>query len=144
MKARASVVAAVAIAAVAATGCGDDGEADVRAAFDQLRQAWIGEDYGAVCTLLSAAARREVGALGHGETRGCRADVAEGMPAKFLSRRDRVWPPIETIDVDGDRATARALLGGTTPGDVRFVREGGEWKLAQLFGTTAPPPRDMR
>lgn len=140
-----AAAAAVAAVAVVASACGGgDDEHEVRAAFGDLRTAYLEEDYGAVCARLSAQAKREVGRLGHLEPTSCPRDVAQNMSAAILSARDRAVPEIEAVAVDGDSATVDAVLGGGTPGSVRFVKEGGRWKLGQLFGTTAPPPPELR
>jgi hypothetical protein len=135
---------AAAIGLLPAAGCGDDESDAVRAAFRELRRAFLTEDYGGVCARMSRAARREVGALGHELPSTCPQDMRGKMSAAILSPRDRADPKIESVEVDGDRATVLAMLGGTTPGVVRFVKHDGAWKLAQLFGTTAPPPPDIR
>lgn len=144
MPGRLGAAAVLTALAVAATACGADHERGIRSAFSELRQAYAKGDPAAVCTLLSSAAQREVGELGHGEATACPRDLRRNTAIGDLSRRDRAAPAIREIEVDGDEATVVAVLGGTTPGVVHFVREDGEWKLAQLFGTTAPPPEDLQ
>jgi hypothetical protein len=127
----------------AGIGCGGEEQA-IRDAFSELRRAYLTEDYRAACAGMTAAARREVGELGHEKPTVCPRDLAQNMSAAILSPRDRVEPEIERVDVTGDEATVTARLGGTTTGVVHFAKEDGEWKLAQLFGTTAPPPPDLQ
>jgi hypothetical protein len=132
------------ISALAGSGCGSGDAEEVKQAFRDLRRAYLVEDYRAACALMAPAARREVGEIGHEQRTRCPHDLAQNMSAAVLSPRDRVDPPIREIAVDGDRAHVVALLGGTTPGVVHFVKDGERWKLARLFGVTAPPPRDLR
>ena len=138
------VMGACGAATVGITACGADRTAELRADVETLRRAYLEEDYRTVCAHMTAAAKREVGQLGHATPSSCPRDMAEKLSAAVLSRRDRVDPPIRMVEIDGDRATVVAVLGGTTPSVVRFRREGGVWKLAKLFATTAPPPPDLR
>jgi hypothetical protein len=149
------LAAGVAIAATGAlcgTGCGGGSdEEDVKASFDALRRAYLAQDYRGICRGLSVDAQLELGELGHSRPRvdskgrptQCPQDVATNMSAAILSPRDRVDPAIRDVDVNGEHATVVAVLGGTTPGVVRFVKEGGEWKLRQVYGSSAPPPPDL-
>jgi hypothetical protein len=134
---------ACAAALAGASGCADD-EGAIRDRFTELRRAYLVEDYRAVCRQMTADARREVGELGHQNRTTCPQDMAQNMSAAIVSPRDRTEPEIEAVEVDGDRAKVLAQLGGTTPGTVYFAKEDGEWKLDQLFGTTARPPADLR
>jgi hypothetical protein len=137
-------LAMLAACAPASIGCGEGDERDIEEAFGELRRAYLTEDYPGICARMSTAVQREIGQLGHDEPTTCVRDMAQNMSAAVLSPRDRVDPKIEEIEVDGDRATVLATLGGTTPGNVHFVKQDGDWKLDQLFGTTAPPAPDLR
>lgn len=65
------------------------------------------------------------------------------LSAAVLSRRDRLAPIIVYVDVDGDRAIALATLGGSTPAELRFAKQDGQWKLDRVFGATAGPAPDL-
>jgi hypothetical protein len=140
---QAIAVAGCAVALFGGTGCNED-ERDIRTVFSDIRRAYLTENYHRVCSNLTTMARREVGELGHLAASGCAADMERNMSATILSPRDRVEPEIREIDVDGARATVLAVLAGTTFGTVHFLKQDGEWKLDQLWGTTAPPPPDLR
>lgn len=139
---RSILAAALLLPCLALPACGED-ERDVRAAFHEVRRTWLTEDYRGMCQHLTSAAKREIETIGHGLQRDCPSAVAERLSATILSPRDRVEPEIERVELDGDSATVVAQLGGTTPGEVRFAKEDGAWKLERMFGITAPPPEDL-
>jgi hypothetical protein len=137
------VLAGCAIALLGGAGCGGD-EREIRAVLGDIRLAYLTEQYRRVCSLMTPAARREVGELGHLQPSGCAQDVSRNMSAAVLSPRDRAAPEIHEIAVDGVRATVTAVLGGTTLGTIRLAKHDGVWKLDQLWATTAQPPVDLR
>lgn len=131
--------------ALGVSGCGDgESEREIRDVVSALHAAYLAEDYERVCDHLSASARLELGSIGHSKPTTCPADMRGRMSAAILSPRDMIEAPIREIDIDDDEASVSAMLGGTTPGVLRFVHEDGEWKLAKLFSVSAPPPPDMR
>lgn len=136
---RAAVAAAVAALALCGGGCGDgggDAEAEIRAAFQEVRAAFAAGDIDAVCALLARSTMREVGSIGHRSPTDCWADaatLADGMASVRV--REPAPPRIAAVRVAGDRAAAIAVMGRGSPTRVRFAREGGRWKLATLFGS---------
>jgi len=141
---RAAALAGCALAALAAGGCGGDDEEDVRAAFVDLRFAYFAGDYGAVCTGMTAPARRELADMGHGPGGACPHDMAERLSSAAPSRRDRLPAEIAGVVVDDDRATVTVDLGGRSASAIAFAKVDGRWKLDELFGTTGPAPLDMQ
>ena len=141
---RAIVGALITAAALAPLSCGNAEERAVRDAFRDLRAAHLSGDAAAVCDLLSHAARRELGEMGHGEPSDCALDLHRNLALGSLSARDRARPRIRSVTIEGDAAMIVAILGGTTPVVVHFLKQDGEWRLAQLFGQSAPPPPDLR
>jgi hypothetical protein len=129
-------VGALLWAATAFTACGGDDESHIRAAIDEIRQAYLAQDYGAVCSQMSEAARMQAGSIGHGPRLPCERGMRRNMSATILSPGDVVEPKVERIEIEGDHATVLAKLGGRSMGTVRLVKRHGEWKLAQLFGTS--------
>lgn len=145
----AAAVAAVAqIAILALTGCGDD-RADVEATLRALQRDVSSQDLVAVCAAMAERSRRQLATVGHDPRgSGCEHDLGAmlgGIEPAILANggvRAMAKPRVVAVDVAGDRATAR-MASDSGPMEVALVKEDGEWKLDNFFGTSAPPPRDL-
>jgi len=131
------------VVGLGACGGEDEGQ-QVRAALVDLRFAYFAGDYGAVCSRLSTAAKRQLADMGHNPAGTCPHDMAERMSSAAPSRRDRLPLEIVEVDVDGDRATVTAELGGSSPSKLPLVKVDGRWKADALFGASGPPAVDMQ
>jgi hypothetical protein len=138
-----ALVVCLATTALALPGCGQSDDDEIHTTLREIRESFIAEDYGAVCSNLAPAARRQLGSFGHTEPTSCAADLASKLSAEILSPRDRVEPAIQTIEIDGDRATAVTVLGGTTPTALRFVKVDDRWLLSTLFAASGRPANDL-
>ena len=114
------------VVAVAVTpGCGQSEEDRVRDAVAGYLKAVAAHDGAKACAALTPAGQRQLARSVPG-ARGCE-DAAKRY-ARGLSRRERKLisePTIESVKVDGSRATAR--VKGIRTG--RLVKVGDEWKL---------------
>ncbi|HEX2161333.1 MAG TPA: hypothetical protein VHF88_05870 [Thermoleophilaceae bacterium] len=120
-------------------GSGAD-EDEIRTTVRELQRAFVADQPGRVCGLLSRAARKHIRAMGHDlnpeASPPCDLDLymfTEGI-RKSPTWRERSRRPIDDIEIDGDRATAAvAFEDGRTAG-LPFVREDGRWRVDALFG----------
>lgn len=145
-----------ALAALALTigwaGCGgDDQQAEeaqkhVRTAYAELQSRFEARDAQGVCARISAAAKQQVGTLGHAQPTTCVRDIRQLF--KWMKKDDaasaEARPRLVSVAVDDDGATATARLGANATGRIPFVDEDGKWKLDNFFGITAPPSADMQ
>ncbi len=115
---------AAAALALALAGCGASAEEEVTTVVQSLGVATYHRDAGTFCALLS----RELVA------RIERAGPCPQVVSLGLARVDRPTLRVESVEVDGDRATARVRTGerGRPAAErtVRLVREGGAWRIA--------------
>ena len=88
-------------------------------AIDRFEQAWNDEDFdaltGLMCTDLIGDPEFDADALRALRDGAGRMDVT-----------------INSVDVDGDSATANLTQRGEGPEDVGFVREDGDWKMCDF------------
>ncbi len=109
-------------------GCGTSAEEEVTTAVQSLGVATYHRDARTFCALLS----RELVA------RVERAAPCPQVVALALARVERPTLRVESVEVDGDRATARVRTGErgrpTARRTVRLVREGDVWRIAATGG----------
>ena len=88
-------------------------------AIDRFEQAWNDEDFdaltGLMCTDMTQDPEFDADALRALRDEAGRMDVT-----------------INSVDVDGDSATANLTQRGDDPEDVEFVREDGDWKMCDF------------
>jgi ketosteroid isomerase-like protein len=114
----------LAFALVALAGCGDDHEADVRAAVEDYVAALRAGDTERVCSLLTEAELADLDV-----STSCKEVFSDGFA--LLDEQGVEIPDYEIADVtvDGDRAEA-TLVSGSIDTAVPMAKEDGEWKLA--------------
>jgi len=119
------------VVATASIGCGDEPDVgeEVGAALEEIR-----EDFDAG-RIASACARMTVGSSCREKLRLLRERAQPSTSSLRSGRRDVVG-----VRSEGGRATAAVTLNDRVSGRLRFVRRGGEWKLADI-GTRANPKR---
>jgi hypothetical protein len=140
--------AALALLLLVAPGCGSDDsggsasqEDQIKQIFDDWQASFIEGDGDAVCSRMTAAGRREIvaakqSAPGAGLGASCedvvRAIVRESNEAGLEQQPSRAV----SVRIEGDEATAMVSDAGRKPQPVRFVKQGGEWKLPSAgFGS---------
>lgn len=138
-----------------APGCGgDDDENRIRATIDRLQDDFAAERVAAVCDALGERPKAQIGSIGHSrQPTTCERDLrgffgnldyrsfSKGEPVPDLRRNPK--PEVVDVEISGDSATAHLSLQGK-PLDAPFVKEGGEWKLADFWIVTGPVRRDLR
>jgi hypothetical protein len=109
-----------------------------RAAVDRLYDAMKQGDADGVCAQLSTRARKQIASGGLGST----AASCEASFQRFLDAAEKsggldltLEAEVQTVRVDGDKATAKVTFGKDMRGDIPLVKEGGEWKL-EAAGST--------
>ncbi len=120
----ASLILLATLSLAALGGCGDDPEAEARAAVEAYVEALEAGDPDRVCSLLTQAELDDLEVSG-----SCRDVYTGGFK---LLEDERVEIPdyeISNVIVDGDRGQV-ALAAETTAEIVPLQKEDGEWKLA--------------
>lgn len=109
--------------------------ARVRATLADFERAVQGAEARRACALLSTDARAQAANLLAGPPGSCATALAK--LAKGIEGVEQRPYSVRSVTVAGDRATASVSDAGRPPVDVRFVREGGRWRLATLGIGTA-------
>jgi hypothetical protein len=122
------VGAATAPAAVASAPAGDEGQ--IRDVGDRFYAAYLAGDGATACSLLSAAAERQVmedpDTAPDGTTCEEKLTAAARVIAQYYGPDPKV--SLTEVAVSGDRATGVIAIAGQSQ-SVVFERENGEWKL---------------
>jgi hypothetical protein len=126
-------VVALAVLAIAVSGCGIGGggksEVDkARDAITELVDAFNHHDFATVCSLISAQQLAQIQRPGM----SCEKVVAKAAPKGAAEITLR----IDQVRVRGDNATVDATVsrrgGAGTAQTILMVKEGGDWKFAQV------------
>jgi hypothetical protein len=135
-------MAAITLAAVAAaTGCGNDDEAEIRSVVATVQDDFAAGRLDAVCDSMTDAEREHIHALGH-ETPASRGRTCGQQLKAFLvdgirtqARRTGAGPPeITSLEIDGDTALVTVEGPDGHSQAVPMARQDGEWKVNGLFG----------
>jgi hypothetical protein len=139
---RGSFRASLAALALASTvGCGSDEQPpppEPRHALTQvvhrLQDRFEAKDVDGICALMARRAEIAAGKVAHGTPTTCRRDVRKvlGMIEKGGGWLDDDAPWVAAVR-EGADPTATVSVGDWR-GEIPFVREAGEWKLAGFFG----------
>jgi hypothetical protein len=110
-----------------------DGSAEeqIEATLKDVRRAFNAGDGRGFCDHLSAAGERQVRQF------GAAYDTGKECPAVVVQfskgvERGQLPVEVESVEVTGDKAVAKTSggLAGRGVGEVRFVQEEGEWRIA--------------
>ncbi len=120
-------------AAVDPTTAGTD-EQQVHAVVATVQKAFLDRDGVRMCGHLTAVAQRQLRAMLLLNQRG--GSCAEVVHEKSVGAAGVDQNPTEVLSVKfaGDKAVARVSDGGRAPRNMRFVKQDGEWKVADLMG----------
>jgi ketosteroid isomerase-like protein len=129
---------AVALAASLLAGaCGSDPANDrkeIRGTIEALQKAFARGDLAAACDAMTPDAHVHVGEAAHDAPKTCEKDIRMIYRGIRKAGLPDSAPRVTAVAVDGDRATARVVLGGGTSLAVPVAREDGEWKVDALYG----------
>jgi hypothetical protein len=132
-----------------AAGCGSEEEPpppEPRHALTQvvhrLQDRFEAEDVEGICALMARRAQTQAGKVAHATPTTCAKDVRKvlGMIDKGGGWLDADKPRVAAVREGADPTATLAV--GDWRGEVPFVREDGEWRLAGFFG--ADPKRFER
>lgn len=129
------MVVALATVSCIVGACGASDEDRIRDTFADLQDAFAARDYDELCTVTTAAAQRHVGQLGHEPPSGnCKREMRRFVGMARSEPVEPARPRIVEVVMDGERATAVIVAGGTSRARVPFVKDGDDWKVDALYG----------
>lgn len=147
-------IAACALAAaclVPLGGCGDEPEQPPIAEpahpltrlVHELQEARADGDHRALCERMTRSARRQAGAIAHGEPTSCVRDVRRALG---MIERGGGWeagdpPRVVAVARRGPRRATATVTDDAWRAAVPFAREGGRWRLDGFFGVGADARR---
>ena len=113
---------------------GSADEQQVRAIFDDMKDAFAKSNAEDICALMAKSAKRQV-VLSTSEGGSCETIFAKLFDSGDVT--EDLEPKLTKVEVDGDKATVTAksadkALGGSDskkPATASFVKEDGQWKV---------------
>jgi hypothetical protein len=146
---------AVGVLGLQVTSCGSSpGESSrVADAVEKVQDDLVAGRFAAVCAAMTDRAKLQVGTVGHDvRPTTCRADLRRlvtasrtlnGSSVKGLGQTLR--PHVAGVRIRPDGATAVVEMGSDEkPFDVLFAKDRGKWRLNDVFGAVAQPPKDLQ
>jgi hypothetical protein len=132
---------AIAVLVLAFAGCGASDEDQIRTAYGDLQSAFEARDYEELCAVTTTDAHRHIGQIGHLKSENCLRDMRRVVTMVRDAPVGSGSPRIVRLRVDGDRATAVIVAGGSRA-RLPFAKEDDDWKVDALYGGL--PGREQR
>src|SRR4051812_26258437 len=127
---RSAIAVAVAVGLLAAAGCGQSDEDQVKATAHDFFDALQDQDGGRACKLVTPDFAKQVTSSMNeiSDTKGGCADALAGFQGTAVPK----FPKVTAVNLNGNTATAIVEGDGGTRAQISLEKSGGDWKVSEF------------